>query len=446
MRSYNLLLGVVFFSFVCFLFQVHNLPRPPSGARKNFRAPAFFRERTLAARHEALTACPSLNHTSRVGVDPGSLDVVITMVNFTTQEYSETRPNYLHLTIDQSEEHRCEPRATVLASEPGRPNVWEGRPNLHRCDHLSERSCCIKSHDNTTAPGVEWGTCVKPSPRNKYCRCRDCFDTRIRRRELQFNEVRMQLRSFEKMGLHLQSKAHPNGVLRKIFIVYNECNGNGAPTWLKEGLENVVAVPHSAIWNSPDGDEGLPSFNRNAIVNELHRIPDLQDWFLYLEDDLFLVHPSPDIHSANFLSDGRVKVRMSRCNLGDLGWNSPSTTSRRELPNVGGGGYYGSMWTTMHNQQAKFGRREKKTTSHVYPELIVGPRCAEGMHTAWMMKMPHGSHLEFISNEYVATSRRSVATGEDMNAIFHHGAYIEDMGFAANVNGDNDFRDDCSSR
>ena len=47
-----------------------------------------------------------------------------------------------------------------------------------------------------------------------------------------FNEVRQQLRSFENNGLFIQSKKHPNGIIRKIFIVYNEGTGNNAPTWL----------------------------------------------------------------------------------------------------------------------------------------------------------------------------------------------------------------------
>ena len=45
----------------------------------------------------------------------------------------------------------------------------------------------------------------------------------------------------------------------------------------------LFVVPHAAIF--PDAAAELPTFNSNAILCSLHRLPGLSDWFLYSDDD-----------------------------------------------------------------------------------------------------------------------------------------------------------------
>ena len=134
---------------------------------------------------------------------------------------------------------------------------------------------------------------------NDQCH-RDCYDFRTRRRALLFNEVRMQLRSFESSGLHVKSEEHPHGLIRKIFIVYNDGTQNPAPTFLDPDNPHVVAISHKTLYeaHAKDGGsmDGYPTSSRNALTALVPYIPDLGDWILYLEDDMFLTRPLTNGH------------------------------------------------------------------------------------------------------------------------------------------------------
>ena len=73
---------------------------------------------------------------------------------------------------------------------------------------------------------------------------------------------------------------------RKIFIVTD----GQVPKWLdltKEGAdERIEIINHREIFPEP-ADKYLPTFNSIAIEANLHRIPGLSEYFLYMNDDVF---------------------------------------------------------------------------------------------------------------------------------------------------------------
>lgn len=71
--------------------------------------------------------------------------------------------------------------------------------------------------------------------------------------------------------------------VRRIFVVTN----GQRPEWLHES-EQVRIVRHGEIFPDPTV---LPTFNSRAIESVLHRIPDLAEHFIYLNDDFFFGRP-----------------------------------------------------------------------------------------------------------------------------------------------------------
>jgi hypothetical protein len=57
------------------------------------------------------------------------------------------------------------------------------------------------------------------------------------------------------------------------------------PSWLVDEHPQLTVVDHRDIFDDPSH---LPTFNSHAIESQLHRIPDLAEHFLYLNDDVFL--------------------------------------------------------------------------------------------------------------------------------------------------------------
>ena len=255
------------------------------------------------ARKKLLHRCPSLNieTMSKVGVEPGSLDIVITTANFTTSITNEKAKFYIKYPVDV-ETNKCEPRATTSQFESKK---WENVS--FRCDHTSSKPCCVQNPSTDYVNG-NWGHCVSASKANDNCRCKDCFDYRFRRNSLLFNEIRFQLRSLENNGVFVKSSKHPDGIIGKIFIVYNDGTGNPAPTFLQPDHPNVIAVPHKILWNASGSMEGYPSANRNAIAAQLHHIPGLGQYVMYLEDDMFLNIPLRfgKGHNKYITDDGRI--------------------------------------------------------------------------------------------------------------------------------------------
>jgi hypothetical protein len=86
-----------------------------------------------------------------------------------------------------------------------------------------------------------------------------------------------------------------------IYIVTDE----QTPPWLND-CEKVVIVDHKTIF----GNEGtLPTFNSNTIESCLHKIPNLSEHYIILNDDLFIGRKITKEHF--FYNDGTPKIFMS---------------------------------------------------------------------------------------------------------------------------------------
>ena len=87
-------------------------------------------------------------------------------------------------------------------------------------------------------------------------------------------ELKYSLRSIEKYAPWV----------RKIFIVTD----NQTPSWLDTDNNKIEIVDHKDIFDK----QYLPSYNSNAIESCIHKVPDLSNNFLSMNDDLFIGRPS----------------------------------------------------------------------------------------------------------------------------------------------------------
>jgi hypothetical protein len=83
--------------------------------------------------------------------------------------------------------------------------------------------------------------------------------------------------------------------VRQIFIVTD----GQSPAWLRP-TNRIQVVDHREIFARP---ENLPVFNSHAIESQLHRIPDLSEHFLYLNDDMML---GSHVGKDTFFSKGGI--------------------------------------------------------------------------------------------------------------------------------------------
>ena len=93
--------------------------------------------------------------------------------------------------------------------------------------------------------------------------------------------------------------------VRRIHLV----TAGQVPAWLVDHPQ-VNVVDHAAIL-PPDA---LPTFNSHAIESSIHKIPDLAEHFIYLNDDFLLGRPLPP--QMFFTPAGQPKVYFSGHNLG----------------------------------------------------------------------------------------------------------------------------------
>lgn len=100
------------------------------------------------------------------------------------------------------------------------------------------------------------------------------------------DELRYSLRSLER---------HAPWV-RNVYLVTD----GQVPTWLARDNPDIHVVPHRDIF---EDRTVLPCFNSLAIETNLHRIPNLSEWFLYLNDDMLLGRDVP--RDAFFTSEAR---------------------------------------------------------------------------------------------------------------------------------------------
>ena len=74
------------------------------------------------------------------------------------------------------------------------------------------------------------------------------------------------------------------------------------PQWLKDHPK-ISVIYHKDIFLNPSH---LPTFNSMAIECHLHRIPDLQEYFLYFNDDVFLGKEA--LPQTFFSNEGKMKI------------------------------------------------------------------------------------------------------------------------------------------
>ncbi len=86
---------------------------------------------------------------------------------------------------------------------------------------------------------------------------------------------------------------------------------NQKPKWLSDH-PMITIVDHKEIFRNPSH---LPTFNSQAIESNLYRIPNLEEYFIFLNDDFFLSRTVTPLDF--FTQDGKVKVLLEN-------WLSPS--------------------------------------------------------------------------------------------------------------------------
>lgn len=106
------------------------------------------------------------------------------------------------------------------------------------------------------------------------------------------NELKYSLRSLE---LYLPWIAN----------VYLVTNGQ-VPDWLNLSNSKIRIINHSQIFEKKSH---LPTFNSAAIEANLHRIKDLSDRFLYVNDDVLFVAP---VYLDDFYSNKTLKIYFTR--------------------------------------------------------------------------------------------------------------------------------------
>ncbi len=120
--------------------------------------------------------------------------------------------------------------------------------------------------------------------------------------------------------------------VRKIHLV----TAGQVPEWLDQSHPQVALVDHSAILPA----EALPTFNSHAIESALHRLPDLAEHFVYLNDDFFLGRP---LGPETFFSPAGLAAV----------WFSPNTIGLDETPDAAP--YLKAAWNNRRLLQDTFG-------------------------------------------------------------------------------------------
>jgi len=117
--------------------------------------------------------------------------------------------------------------------------------------------------------------------------CKDAF---FKGRYFDNGEFKYSLRSVHKFA----------GWVNKIYVVM--ADNQPPPAWLNTGNHRIHIVRHSEIF--PDKDV-LPTFNSLAIEANLHRIPGLSNFFVYLNDDMMF---GDYISKTDFFEWGRPRI------------------------------------------------------------------------------------------------------------------------------------------
>jgi glycosyltransferase involved in cell wall biosynthesis len=133
--------------------------------------------------------------------------------------------------------------------------------------------------------------------------------------------------------------------VRKVHLV----TAGQLPEWLDRSHPQVTVVDHSAILPS----DALPTFNSHAIESALHRLPDLAEHFVYLNDDFFLGRP---LGPETFFSPAGLAAV----------WFSPNTIGLDDIPDAAP--YLKAAWNNRRLLQEAFGAVVTDNLAHApYP-------------------------------------------------------------------------------
>ena len=89
--------------------------------------------------------------------------------------------------------------------------------------------------------------------------------------------------------------------IRKVFLVVS--NDSQVPAWIDRNQVEIVL--HKDIIPA----EYLPTFNSNTIEMHLHCIKELDEQFLYFNDDMFPIAPC---EPTDFFREGRIVIKFSK--------------------------------------------------------------------------------------------------------------------------------------
>ena len=87
--------------------------------------------------------------------------------------------------------------------------------------------------------------------------------------------------------------------IREIYLI----TADQTPDWFVNN-QGLTIISHRDVF--PDTTRTLPTFNSSAIETIIHRIPGLSPYFLYSNDDMFVLRPTT--HKDWFFNDGRARV------------------------------------------------------------------------------------------------------------------------------------------
>lgn len=96
------------------------------------------------------------------------------------------------------------------------------------------------------------------------------------------------------LGLTVASEDHEDAsshtgrsLIRRVFLVL--AHEDQVPEWLNTSLfPQLEVVTHKQMFSAKEESFILPTLNSNAIESGLHRIPDLKNFYLYINNDMFI--------------------------------------------------------------------------------------------------------------------------------------------------------------
>ncbi len=184
-----------------------------------------------------------------------------------------------------------------------------------------------------------------------------------------YGYAQYRFRDLDNLRFSLRSVAQNAPWFRRIFIVTN----GQVPRWLRKNA-GVDIVTHEQIFERP---EILPTFNACAIETQLHRIPSLGRYFVFMNDDFFFSKPTPKEYF--FGRNGLPRLLLSPQPI------DPNPIS----PNR----WYGTLARLARLMNERFGAHLWRTGAH-------GPACFDcealaRIYALWPQEVEHASRNRF---------------------------------------------------